>query len=110
VRGTPLYYLSFGADVTAILAGIVVAFAVGNRIAELIIASPQIHPQGLDAQLIRIIGKLMGLVWYSPPDYWQYLAFCERLNLEVFRAFEEADIQFSLPFRIRQTNSDSTRS
>jgi len=37
--------------------------------------------------------------WYTPPDYWEFKAFGERLNFEIFRAFEEHGIQFSLPFR-----------
>jgi MscS family membrane protein len=37
--------------------------------------------------------------WYTPPNLWSYYAFCERVNLEIFRAFEEQGIQFSLPLR-----------
>jgi MscS family membrane protein len=33
------------------------------------------------------------------PIVWQYYAFCERVNLEVFEAFERLGIQFSLPQR-----------
>ena len=41
-----------------LLAAIVVIFASIKRIAETIIASPKINPQGLNAQLIRIISRL----------------------------------------------------
>ena len=61
MRGTPLYIVSFGCNLTSLLAAIIVVFGLGNRIAELIIASPKIHPRGLDAQLIRIIAKLLSL-------------------------------------------------
>ncbi len=37
--------------------------------------------------------------WYTPPDRWDYYAFCEKVNLAIFRAFEDHGIQFSLPFR-----------
>jgi MscS family membrane protein len=37
--------------------------------------------------------------WYAPPDLWKYYAFCETVNLRIFRAFEEQGIQFSLPQR-----------
>ena len=37
--------------------------------------------------------------WYTPPNYWDFKAFSESLNFEIFRAFEEQGIQFSLPFR-----------
>ena len=37
--------------------------------------------------------------WYTPPDYWNYCAFCEQVNWEIFKSFEEHGIQFSLPLR-----------
>jgi len=62
LRGTSLYIVSFSADLTALLASLIVIFGIANRIAAAIIASPRINPQGLDAQVIRIIAKLMSLV------------------------------------------------
>lgn len=46
-----------------------------------------------DAFNIRLIH------WFAPPNLWQYYAFCEAVNLKIFRAFEENGIQFSLPQR-----------
>ncbi len=37
------------------------AFALANRIAEILITAPHIHREGLDAQLIRIVCKIFGL-------------------------------------------------
>ena len=37
--------------------------------------------------------------WFTPPDIWEFYSFSEKVNLEIFRAFEEQEIQFSLPFR-----------
>ncbi len=51
----------------------------------------EISPESL---IIRII------YWYSPPDYWKFLAFSEKVNLEVFRAFDEQGVTFSKPFRV----------
>ncbi|QDT48955.1 Low conductance mechanosensitive channel YnaI [Symmachiella dynata] len=62
IRGTPLYIVSFFANATATLAGIVVVFAASNRVAETVIASPRVNRQGLNAQLIRIGSKLTSLV------------------------------------------------
>ncbi len=273
VRGTPLYILSFSATTTALIAAIVVVFGISNRVAETIIASPQINPLGLNAQLIRIVSKLVSILaaaillitggqylgipiatllagagisglaiafgaqdtlktlfgtimlmadkpfrvgeriifgkydgvvediglrstrirlltghqvtvpngelagtdienvgrrpyirkdaniyipldtpreklaqaiaiiraaleghegmdpefpprvfftdfaatafnvrviyWYKPPNYWEFLAFGEKINFEIFRAFEEQGIQFSLPFRVTHTSVDS---
>lgn len=62
VRGDPLLLLSFLSGLAAVLAAFVVVFAVVNRVAESIIASPRIKNQGLNAQLIRIVSQLIGLV------------------------------------------------
>ena len=35
------------------------------------------------------------------------MAFGEKVNLEIFRAFDEQGIQFSLPFRVTHTSIDS---
>lgn len=59
IKGTPLYFISFLCNVTSLLAAMFVVFGTGNRIASSIIASPQINPQGLDAQFIRIVTKLL---------------------------------------------------
>jgi len=45
--------------------------------------------------------------WFHPPKYWDFLAFSEKLNLEIFRAFDEEGIQFSLPFRVTYTTTES---
>jgi len=39
------------------------------------------------------------IYWHVPPDLWGYYESCERVNLEIFKAFEECGIQFSLPIR-----------
>lgn len=35
--------------------------------------------------------------WYAPPDYWAYLEFGERINLEIIRRFAEAGIRLAPP-------------
>jgi len=58
LRGTPFYLVSFAADLVTLIAIAVVVFGISNRVAEIFISSPKIHPKGLDAQLIRILTKL----------------------------------------------------
>ena len=48
------------------------------------------------------------IYWYAPPAYWDYLAFGHKLNLDIFRLFEEHGISFSLPHRLTPTNMDGT--
>lgn len=61
IRGTPLYVVGFFSNAIATLACVVVIFGISNRVAETVIASPRINPQGLNAQLIRIGAKLTSL-------------------------------------------------
>ncbi|MEM8944816.1 MAG: mechanosensitive ion channel family protein [Planctomycetota bacterium] len=61
VRGTPLYATEFLSILACLSAIIVVVFATTARVSETIIASPSINPQGLNAQLIRIVAKLIAL-------------------------------------------------
>jgi MscS family membrane protein len=61
IRANPLYYISFLANLTVILASNIVVFAAASRVAEGIIASPRVNPQGLNAQLIRIVSKLVSM-------------------------------------------------
>ena len=47
------------------------------------------------------------IYWYSPPNYWEFLAFGEKVILEICRVFEEQGILFSLPVRVTHTSIDS---
>ena len=44
------------------------------------------------------------ICWYTPPQYWDFLDFSERLNLEICQAFDELGIQFRLPTRLTHTD------
>jgi MscS family membrane protein len=61
IRGDALYVLSFFIHAVITLAAIVVAFAVCNRLAEALVASPLVNPQGVNAQLIRVVARLVGV-------------------------------------------------
>ncbi len=41
--------------------------------------------------------NLLALYWYHPPDYWAYMAFSEKFNLELLRRFNAAGIEFAFP-------------
>ncbi|MHC4406875.1 MAG: mechanosensitive ion channel family protein, partial [Planctomycetota bacterium] len=62
LSGTTLVVVTFSANVVFLLAVLVVLVAVADRIAELVIASPRINPKGLNAQVIRLICRVLGLV------------------------------------------------
>lgn len=37
------------------------------------------------------------IYWYHPPNYWDYLAFAEKLNLQIMEQFEAERIPFARP-------------
>jgi MscS family membrane protein len=62
IRSDAGHVVFFTADVIFLLALIVLLLGTSSRIAEAIVAMPQIHPQGLDAQFTRIICRAIGIV------------------------------------------------
>lgn len=62
LRGGLIYLFGFSAIAVSLVAAMVIAFALGNRLARLILVSPKINPTGLDAQLIRISCKLLSVL------------------------------------------------
>jgi MscS family membrane protein len=62
LRGTSLYVVSFCADVVLLLGVMVLIVRVSSRIAESLVALPSVSPSGLDANLIRIICRVLGIV------------------------------------------------
>lgn len=47
--------------------------------------------------------------WYHPPSYWEYMAFSERFNKEVFRRFNEEGIDFAFPTQTLFLAGDAKR-
>jgi len=41
--------------------------------------------------------NILVIYWYSPPNYWDFLAFNQRVNLEILRRFNEEGIEFAFP-------------
>ncbi len=41
--------------------------------------------------------NIMYLYWYHPPQYWDYMAFNEKLNIEIIKRFNQEGIEFAYP-------------
>ena len=41
--------------------------------------------------------NLLMIAWYHPAEYWDYLEWCEQVNLELMRQFEREGIEFAFP-------------
>ncbi|MGI9519045.1 MAG: mechanosensitive ion channel family protein [Pirellulaceae bacterium] len=62
IRGRPLYIVNFCCDLVFLLGVMVLIVRASSRIAESIVALPHISPRGLDANLIRIVCRVLGIV------------------------------------------------
>ena len=41
--------------------------------------------------------NILMVYWYFPPDYWAYLEFSQRVNMEIMLRFKEEGIEFAFP-------------
>jgi len=53
--------------------------------------------------------NIIMIYWYSPPDYWKFKAFCEKVNLKIMRAFEAEGIEFAFPTTTAYLAQDNKR-
>jgi MscS family membrane protein len=58
---------------------------------------PKLPPRVFVPDLNRDSLTLRLICWYHPPDYWDYVAFCDETNLAIIEAFERAEIPFAPP-------------
>lgn len=50
--------------------------------------------------------NLIMLYWYHPPDYFRYLEFTERVNLEILERFNAEGIEFAFPTQTLHVQGD----
>jgi len=41
--------------------------------------------------------NLLMIYWYHPPEYWDFMAFTERVNMEILERFNAEGIEFAFP-------------
>lgn len=68
---------------------------------------PDFPPRAFFTDYLPTAFNIRVIYWYNPPNYWDFLEMSEKVNLAIFRAFEEQEIQFSMPARITHTSLDS---
>jgi MscS family membrane protein len=66
---------------------------------------PRVYFSELNADSLN----LMVLYWYHPPNYWDYMAFTETFNKEVFCRFNEEGIDFAFPTQTVYIAGDNHR-
>ena len=62
IRGSAIYIVNFCSDLVFLLGVLGLIVGGSSRAAESIVALPRVSPQGLDANLIRIIFRVLGIV------------------------------------------------
>jgi len=53
--------------------------------------------------------NILMMYWYFPPNYWDFVAFNERVNLRIMRAFEVEGIEFAFPTTTNYLAQDAKR-
>ncbi|MDA2935352.1 mechanosensitive ion channel family protein [Acidobacteria bacterium AH-259-D05] len=53
--------------------------------------------------------NILVIYWYSPPNYWDFLAFSQRINLEILRRFNQEGIEFAFPTQTLYLAGDPNR-
>lgn len=53
--------------------------------------------------------NIMVIVWYHPPNYWDYQEWLQKTCLEIMRRFEAEDIDFAFPSRTIYLANDAKR-
>lgn len=52
--------------------------------------------------------NIIMLYWYHPPSYWDYMAFTEKVNLQIFKRFNKEGIEFAFPtYTVFHANDDN---
>ncbi len=52
---------------------------------------------------------ILVIYWYHPPDYWKYMEFGEKLNMNILKRFNEAGIDFAFPTQTVYLAGDENR-
>jgi len=53
--------------------------------------------------------NIMMIYWYHPPEYWDYLAFSQKVNMEILDRFNAEGIEFAFPTQTVYLANDEKR-
>jgi MscS family membrane protein len=56
-------------------------------------APPRVYFNDFNADSLNIVVYM----WFKPPEWWDYLAFCHDFNMELLRRFNDEGIEFAFP-------------
>lgn len=59
--------------------------------------NPELPPQVYFNEFNSTSLNIQVTYWYHPPEYWDYMAFTEKVNLQIIRRFNAEGIEFAFP-------------
>ncbi len=70
---------------------------------------PDYPPRAFFSEFNDTSLNLLVYYWYFPPDYWSFMAFSEKVNFRIMRAFEAEGIEFAFPTTTTYLAQDDRR-
>jgi len=70
---------------------------------------PELPPRVLFNEFKSDSLNIFVIYWYHPPEWWDYMAFSERLNFQILERFNEAGIDFAFPTQTLHLAPDPKR-
>jgi MscS family membrane protein len=71
--------------------------------------TPDLPPRVVFNEFLDAALNILVIYWYSPPNYWDFMAFNERINLEILRRFNDEGIEFAFPTQTLYLAGDPNR-
>jgi MscS family membrane protein len=53
--------------------------------------------------------NILVLYWYAPPEWWEYMEHCERVNFRIMEEFERLGVEFAFPTQTMYLAGDPRR-
>lgn len=66
---------------------------------------PRVYFNDFNAESLNI----QVVYWYAPPEFWDYMEHCQRVNLRIVEEFERLGVDFAFPSRTLYLAGDSKR-
>jgi MscS family membrane protein len=71
--------------------------------------TPDLPPRVVFNEFLDASLNILVIYWYSPPNYWDFMAFNERINMEILRRFNDEGIEFAFPTQTLYLAGDPNR-
>jgi MscS family membrane protein len=71
--------------------------------------SPEFPPKVYFSDFNDCSLNIMMIYWYHPPDYWKYMEFTQRVNMEILERFNAEGIDFAFPSETVYLANDDKR-